>query len=319
VTRTAQELQRPPSLSPGDRIALVAPAAPYDTDELQRGVERLRSLGFEAGYGREHRPPGHLVTATVRERLEELHDAFADPDVAAVMAIRGGYGVLPLLDGIDWELLAAHPKLLMGLSDITPLLNGMVDRSGVTSLHGPVAVGLGGRVDDESVDRLVRAMTADGDLEPLSADGSVEDWCLSPGAARGRVCGGNLSMIAATLGTPFQVRADGCILLLEDVGEPPYRIHRLLTQLRLAGVLDRCAGIGLGELVGCDPPDGVVYSLRDVVRDVFADLPLPVLWGLPFGHGSRCHAFPIGACAVLDATRGTVTFSEPAVQPRGGS
>ena len=286
---------------------------------MLRGVERLRGLGFEVSYRDGHRPPGHLVTGTVRERLDELHGAFADPSVAAVMAIRGGYGVLPLLDGVDWDLLGAHPKLLVGLSDITPLLNGMVERAGVTSLHGPVAVGLGGRIASESVDRLVAAMTGEGDLEPLSADGSVDDWCLSPGVARGRVRGGNLSLIAATLGTPFQVQANGCILLLEDVGEPPYRIHRLLTQLRLAGILGLCSGIGFGELIGCEPPDGVGYSLRDVVRDAVADLPVPVLWGLPFGHGDRCEAFAIGARAVLDSDGGTVAFSERAVRPRGGS
>ena len=206
------------ALSPGDRIALIAPAAPYDPDEFLRGVERLRDLGFQVSHREGHRPMGHLVTGTVRERLDELHGAFADPGVAAVMAIRGGYGVLPLLDGVDWDLLRAHPKLLVGLSDITPLLNGMVERAGVTALHGPVVVGLGGRVVSASVDRLVAAMTGDGALEPLVADGSVEDWCLSPGVAKGRVCGGNLSMVAATLGTPFQLQAEGRILLLEDVG-----------------------------------------------------------------------------------------------------
>ena len=307
--------RRPPALRAGDRIALIAPASPYDPAELAAGKRRLEDAGFEVAVSGEHRPPGHLVAAPIRQRLEELHEALAAPDVKAVIAIRGGYGVMHLLPHVDWSLIAAHPKLLVGISDITPLLNGVVDRAGVTTLHGPVAVGLGGRTDEESVDRLLQAMTSGEPLPLLDSDGPAEEHCLSPGRAQGRTCGGNLSLIAATAGTPFQLRTEGRILLLEDVGEPPYRIDRLLTQLRLSGMLRAAAAIGFGEMLGCEAGEGVPYRLRDVVRDAVADLPLPVLWGLPFGHGSRNWAFPIGARATLDAEVGTVVFHEPAVDP----
>jgi len=307
---------RPPALGAGDRVALIAPASPYDRDEFAAGVRRLEDRGFEVGAVGEHRPAGHLVAARAHQRLDELHAALADPEVKAILAIRGGYGVMHLLGRVDWSLAAAQPKLLVGLSDITPLLNGVFERVGVTTLHGPVVVGLGGRTDDRSVDRLFEAMTVAEPLPPLDADGGTEEYCLSPGQARGRICGGNLSLIAATAGTPFQLRTSGRILLLEDVGEPPYRIDRLLTQLRLAGMLQAAAAIGFGEMVGCEAPEGVPYRLRDVVRDAVADLPLPVLGGLPFGHGSRNWAFPIGARASLDAEAGTVAFHEPVVDPR---
>lgn len=307
---------RPPALRAGDRVALIAPASPYDRDELAAGIQRLEAAGFTVDDVGEHRAAGHLVAARADQRLDELHRALADPGVAAILAIRGGYGVMHLLDRVDWSLAAAHPKVVVGLSDITPLLNGLFERAGLMALHGPVAVGLGGRTDDESVERLLRAMTSTDPLPSLDADGGTEEFCLSPGRARGRICGGNLSLVAATVGTPYQLRTRGRILLLEDVGEPPYRIDRLLTQLRLAGMLQAAAAIGFGEMVGCEAPEGVPYRLRDVVRDAVADLPMPVLWGLPFGHGSRNWAFPIGARATLDAEAGIVEFHEAAVDPR---
>jgi len=307
--------RRPPALKAGDRISLIAPASPYDRDELAAGRRRLEEAGFEVSVSGDHRPLGHLVAAPAHQRLDELHAALADPDVKAVIAVRGGYGVMHLLPQVDWSLFAAKPKLLVGISDITPLLNGVFERAGVTALHGPVAVGLGGRTDDESVDRLIQAMTSSEPLPMLDSDGPAEEHCLSPGNARGRICGGNLSLVAATVGTPFQLRTEGRILLLEDVGEPPYRIDRLLTQLRLAGMLQAARAVGFGEMLGCEADEGVPYRLRDVVRDAVADLPLPVLWGLPFGHGSRNWAFPIGARATLDAEAGTVVFHEPAVDP----
>lgn len=301
----------PRVLSSGGRIALIAPASTYDPDEFARGIGRIRDLGFRVTHRDDHRAPGHWIAGTVKQRLDELHAAFADPAVDAVMAIRGGYGVMTLLREIDWQLIAENPRPLVGLSDLTPLLNNVAQRAGVATLHGPMVVGFGRRTDDASVDRLIGAMTVAEVLEPLQADGSIEDWCLGPGRARGRLCGGNLSMIAATVGTPYQLDTDGAILLLEDVDEPPYRLHRLLTQLKLAGILDGCAGIGFGEMVGCDPADDAAFALRDVVRDAVADLPAPMLWGLPFGHGSRNWAFPIGVRAVLDADGGHVTFTEP--------
>ncbi|MBU0508044.1 LD-carboxypeptidase, partial [bacterium] len=177
--------------------------------------------------------------------------------------------------------------------------------------------GLGRQEDDPSVDRLLAALTSEEPLPPLEADAEVADWCLAPGVARGRTCGGNLALIAATVGTPYQLRTDGRIVLLEDVCEPPYRIDRMLAQLRLAGLFERCAAVGFGEMLDCAPPDTARYDLRGVVHEALAGLPLPVLWGLPFGHGARNQTVPIGVKATLDADRGRLTFHEAAATSHG--
>jgi len=306
-------------IAPGDRVALIAPASPYDAGEFERGRARLEALGYEVVHRGGHQPPGHLAAQPARQRLAELHEAFDDDSVTAVIAIRGGYGVMELLDGVDWDLIAANPKPLVGLSDLTPLLNAVVDRCGFVTLHGPMVVGLGRRTDDPSVDRLLQALTMHEPLAPMEADGEVQDWCLAPGVARGRTCGGNLSLIAATTGTPYQLRTAGRILLLEDVAEPPYRVHRMLIQLRLAGLFDACAAIAFGEMLDCKPPGGAVYDLRAVVHEALAEVPVPMLWGLPFGHGTRNQTVPLGVAATLDADRGRLTFHEPAAVGRGAT
>lgn len=300
-------------LRPGATVALVAPASPYDADRFHRGVARLQALGYRVRPGAGHRAPGHLVAGSLAARLDELHGAFADPAVDAVMAIRGGYGSMALLPHLDWALLAAHPKPLVGLSDLTPLLNAAFDRTGLVTFHGPMVVGFGGDTDGPSIQRLLDALTRPVPLPDLVAGGTAAEHRMVPGTARGRLAGGNLALVASTLGTPYAIRPEGRILLLEDVGEPPYRIHRELVQLRLAGVLDRCAAVGFGEMVGCGVPDGARYTLRQAVADAMDGLSVPVIWGLPFGHGKRNWTFPVGVDAELDAGAGQVRFLEPAV------
>ncbi len=304
---------RPPALADGARLALIAPASPYDPAEFAAGRARLERAGYRIAAVACHRRMGALVAGSVAARLDELHRAFADDEVDGVIAIRGGYGVMQLLDRVDWSLLAAHPKPLVGLSDLTPLLNNAWQRAGLVTLHGPMVVGLGGRTDEMSVDRLLWALRRPEPLADLPADGDADSWCLHPGRAAGRVVGGNLAMLGATLGTPFAVDTARRILLIEEVAEPPFRVDRVLTQLRLAGALDRCAAIGFGEMAGCEPADGVGYSLRDVVGEALTGLDLPVLWGLPFGHGARNWTFPVGVRAELDADGGQIRFLEPAV------
>ncbi len=303
----------PAALRPGACLALIAPASPYDPGEFEGGRARLEALGFQVRSGGGHRPPGALVAGSAEDRLAELHDAFSDPDVDGIIAIRGGYGVMHLLPRIDWQLLSRHPKLLVGLSDLTPLLNAAFDRAGLITLHGPMVVGLGGRNDEASVTRLNDALCRPGPLPELGCDGNAGRWKLRPGRAEGRLVGGNLALLAATIGTPFQVLARDRILMIAEVAEPPYRVDRMLTQLRLSGVLDGCAGVAFGEMIGCDPAEGVGYSLRDVVRDLLSDLPAPVIWGLPFGHGPRNWTFPVGVRAELDADAGRLRFLESAV------
>lgn len=223
------------------------------------------------------------------ERLSLLHEAFADPKVRAVFAARGGFGATRLLEGIDRRAVAGSGKPLIGFSDVTAL-HLLLFGSGRRSIHGPVVTRLG-EEDPVSLDRLFSL------LERSEAPEALGGRKVAGGDARGRLVGGCLSLLVALLGTPYFPDLSGCILFLEDVGERPYRIDRLLTQLRQAGKLEGLAGIVLGEFAGCD--DGELRGSR-VAEELLAGLGLPLLADLPVGHGDRNLALPHGALASIE-------------------
>ncbi len=309
-------LRKPRPLVPGDLVRIVAPASALAPDVLQAGVAFLQDR-----WGlRVHVPAGlparrHLYfSGTPEDRAAELMDALVDPEARAVIPVRGGYGltsILPLLDPA--AVAAATPKIVIGCSDLTALLNWLVQAAGQTCVHGPMLSALG-RADDEAGLARMRALLFDGGKpSPLrSALPDAHTWCVAPGVASGPAVGGSLSLVAATCGTPAQVETEGAVLFLEDVGERPYRIDRLLVQIAEAGLLDRAAAVVLGDFTGCDEPGGTL-SWRDAVHRVFRRRSLPVLAGLPFGHGRPNLAFPLGTRVQVDAGRGEVSFREPVV------
>ncbi len=290
-------------------IRVVAPASPFDPEKLEAGLDVLRSWGFEPRHRDDLFERRHYFAGSPRRRADELHEAFEDDDAAAIIAVRGGYGVasvLPLLDPARMRV----PKLVCGCSDLTALLAWCVQEAGVRALHGPMVVGLGRGDDADGADRLRTLLTSTARPEGLrSAFEDALQWCVSPGTARGRAVGGSLSILASLCGTPWQVRAEGAVLFLEDVGERPYRIDRLLLQLAQAGTFDGARGVVLGDFTGCDEPGGGV-TWRDAVTRIFGELAIPVLAGVPFGHGSPNLAFPVGTRVQVDAAAGTVTFRE---------
>jgi muramoyltetrapeptide carboxypeptidase len=303
---------RPRRLHSGDRIALVAPASGFRPDELAAGVAELARLGFEGVY----RPEVLARTAfeagppDLRARL--LHDAWRDPSIAAILAIRGGYGSQQLLPLLEPEVMREARKLLIGYSDITALL-GWSLAHGVVSLHGPMVEGrlaAGPAAYDETT--FVRAVTR---AEPLGALPGVGLEVLAPGDARGLVLGGTLTQLAAMLGTPWAVDVPrGAILLLEDVAERPYRIHRMLTQLAQSGTLARAGALVFGEFRGCDEPGGTP-AIRDVLREFTRGFPGPVLFGLPFGHTSGPSlSIPIGVRGRVSTSPPIMAIDEPAVE-----
>jgi muramoyltetrapeptide carboxypeptidase len=208
--------------------------------------------------------------------------AWQDASIAAIVTARGGYGSVQLLPFLSVAALRRSPKLLVGYSDITALLTFLTTRCGIVALHGPcVASGLNGGPDGYDESTFVRALTGNAPLGVLPAPGLET---LAPGEAVGPLHGGNLSQLAASMGTPYAFDPPrGCVLFLEDVAERPYRIDRLLTQLRYAGILQRAGAIVIGELPGCDEPDGSVTA-RDVLSDALRGFPGPVVWRLPAGH-----------------------------------
>ncbi|MCC7179232.1 MAG: LD-carboxypeptidase [Acidobacteria bacterium] len=301
----------PRRLSPGDRIALVAPASGFKPAELEAGVRELARLGFEAVYDEaifertwfEAGPPD------VRARI--LRQAWRDPSIAALLAVRGGYGSQQLLPLLEPEEMKAAAKLLIGYSDITALLCWSCAH-GVVSLHGPMVEGrlASGPAAYDEATFLRAAMVAEplGELAPPSLE------AFAPGEASGIVVGGTLSQIVSLLGTPWAFEVPrGAILFLEDVGERPYRIHRMLTQLAQSGMLARAGALVFGEFPRCDEPGGDP-AIRDVLREFTRGFPGPVLFGFPSGHTSGpTWTLPIGVRGRVRATLPAVIIDEAAV------
>lgn len=254
---------------------------------------------------------GHLAGSD-EHRLSDLHGALSDPSVRAVLAARGGYGVTRLLHRLDWELVRRDPKVIVGFSDISALLNAAWVHAGLVTVHGPSVIGLG-RQDGTAAIHLRRLLTSTDPLGRLpDPAGTVRT--VRGGTAEGRLLGGNLALLTALIGTADLPDLRGALLLLEDVNEVPYRLDRMLTHLRRAGVLEEVAGVIVGTLTGCLPSvDRPSLTADEVVDDVLGGLGVPCVAGLPVGHIDGQLAVPIGAWARLDAGAGEVEVLEPAV------
>lgn len=290
-----------PFLAPKMRVQVVAPSSPFNPGELKRGLELLSSrydVRHSASLFERH---GYLAGRDAR-RIEELQSAVDDVEVDAILAARGGYGATRLLDALDLRGLRTRPKLLVGFSDITAL-HAVWSQAGLGSIHGPMvaAVGRGGEAE---LARVIEAMEGRylRELTGLRA--------LAAGRASGPLLGGNLAVLCALIGTPFMPDLSGAILLLEDVGERPYRVDRMLTSLRQSGALQHVAGILLGAFTNAEPgSDGM--TIDDVLVDRLAALGVPVLAGAPIGHIDRNEAVPLGALIELDSAAGTARFTDP--------
>lgn len=286
----------PPLVRPGDTVALVAPAGPVDATSASAARSLLESWGLAV------RSTPRLLADRLgylagpdQERLEDLTEAWLDPQVRAVICARGGYGTQRIADRLDYpRLAAAGAKFLVGSSDITCLHQAWGDRLGLVTLHGPMPACRPPH-DDQETARHLHAALFGPSAHSLPLTGPV----LVPGRAEGPLTGGNLTMLASSVGTSTAPDTEGRILLLEDVGEDPYRLDRALTQLRRAGALHQTAGVVLGDFSACGPPEQVEH----VLRDRLSDLGVPVAAGLPAGHGPRQLTVPLGADAVLETAR----------------
>ncbi len=304
---------RPAALRPGSRVALVAPAGPMGEGAVARAVARVRAWGWEPVLGTHCEGRHGYLSAPDECRAGDLQAAIDAPDNDALWMLRGGYGTMRILDRIDWTALRERPRPLIGYSDNTAL-HLALQRAGVVSFHGPhPATPEFPAFSEASLRRLVCDPSPAGVL-PFPDVGPARAETVVPGVAEGPLLGGNLSLVSSTLGTPFAIRAEGAILFLEEVGESSYRLDRLLTHLRLAGVLDAVAGIALGgftESPDAGRPD--VPATDAVLRDLLGGLRVPVAYGFPFGHIEPAWTLPMGVRARLDADAGTLALLEPAV------
>ncbi len=312
---------KPRALRPGDTVGLITPSSyVFDTWRIDLAAARLEAtLGLKCRLGKHVRARHGYMAGTEKERLEDLHAMFADPSVAGIFCLEGGYGTERLLSGIDYELLRKNPKVLIGYSDITGLHLAITKQAGLVTFHGPVATG---SLPPWSLASLRKALFSSEPIGEL-ANPPEEDlnWpafplrTVAPGKARGAIAGGNLTLVSTTMGTPYEIVTKGRILFLEDTGEAPYRVDRMLTQLKLAGKLREAAGIVWGTCTECTPAKSsfeVNLSLSDLLDEILGDLGKPVLAGLVFGHTKEKATIPIGVEAELDAGAKRVAIVEAA-------
>ena len=302
---------KPRPLRKGDRIALVAPASSFSREEFDAGVRELQHLGFEPVFDERVFARERFVAGSASLRTTAIHDAWHDPSIAALVTVRGGYGSAQLLPLLDVDLMRRARKAFIGYSDITALLSFHVQH-GVVAFHGPMLeYRLSAGERGYHRDSFLRALTTTeplGELQPESLE------VMRQGEVSGTLVGGTLTQLAASLGTPWAFEmVDAGILFLEDVGERPYRVHRMLTQLAQAGTLSRASALVFGEFPSCDEPGGE-HAIRDVLREYVTDFAGPVLFGFPSGHtNGATWTLPFGVRATVRTTPAALIIEESAV------
>ena len=324
MTTTALPLITPKRLEPGQTVGVVAPAYTVgEDDRIRIGIETVESLGFRVKPGKSlFRRHGYFA-GTDEERAADLNAMFADSAVDGIICLRGGYGASRTLPYLDFDLIRRHPKPLIGYSDITSLLNPIHKLTGLATFHGPIADQTYTPYTLAQFRKVVQAPEAPTPLAAAppfeSAAGRVERQnriaTLVPGQARGRLVGGNLTLLAHLAGTPYAPEYAGAIVFFEDVQEAVYRIDRMLTQLWLAGSLQQAAGIVFGKFTEIPPSTSTYqFSLEQVLADRAQALGVPAVRGLMIGHVEDQATLPIGCEVELDAEARTLTLLEPAVQ-----
>ena len=301
---TSSKINLPRALVPGDTLGIVAPASPFDRAAFDAGVKVLGSMGFNLVLPEEiYVTDGYLAGAD-EMRADLIHRMFADPVINGIICARGGYGSMRILPLLNVDLIGSHPKVFVGFSDITVLLTFLVERCGMAVFHGPTVTTLGNG-DTETQDYFRIALTDPTPITIAAETGPV----IRPGQASGLFHCGNLTLISHLVGTPFAPDLDGAVLLVEDHGEAPYRIDRMLTQLRLAGCVDRLAGLALGNFNNCGP----IEQVHRIVIDRLGDLEIPILAGFDVGHEGINLTLPLGVPVRLDTDTRRLTFDMPAL------
>jgi muramoyltetrapeptide carboxypeptidase len=310
---------KPKVLREGDAVALITPATfVADPESLEMALETMRFFGLKPKLSPNVRKRTGYMGGSIDDRLTDLHAAFADPSVKGVFCIRGGYGSGQLLDKIDYDLIRRNPKVFAGYSDITALHLAIHQKTGLVTFHGPVPVSKFTAYSQESFRKALLSTQPIGSLTNPQESNTLRPShrlrAVGKGTARGRLAGGNLSLISALMGTPYEIDTRGKLFFTEDVEEPPYSLDRMLTQLRLAGKLQAAAGIVWGECSKCEGKAfDAGFSVGEVVDSILGGLNKPVLSGLTIGHTDDQLTLPLGVQATLDADKGTLTIEESAV------
>jgi len=318
ISSEQPERLRPPALRQGDTVGIVAPASGFRREDFEAGCGSLRGLGYRPFYLPSIFERDLYFAGSLERRIGELHEMFRRTEVRAILCARGGYGCNYLLAQLDLELIRANPKIFAGCSDVTTLLTYLYDRTGLVTFHAPMIAGDFSRPNGIDVDAWSAAVSSGkACLRTFSHD---EVQPLVEGSAAGTLYGGCLSLLCASLGTPYEIHTEGSILFLEDRGEKPYQIDRMLMQLRLAGKFEGVAGIIFGEMLDCGQQDAADRTLHDLVVRILGELGVPIAFGLKSGHVSgKSFTLPFGVSATLSVRESVALKIDAAVQAEPAS
>ncbi len=311
---------KPIRLSAGDKVGIVAPAtAANDPDEIKRAEEAVKYFGLLPVFGKTLHSGEGYKTKSIQSRADDINEMFANPEIKAVLPIRGGYGSAKILNSLDYKVIAKNPKVFCGYSDITAMHLAINKMTGMVCMHGPVLLSEFTSFSEEYYKKALFSNTPIGEIRNHNAKSGIREQnatrTIVSGTAKGKLIGGNLSLVSALMGTQYEPDFSGAVVFLEDVGEEPYSIDRMLTQLRIGSKLDKAVAVVIGRCKDCVQKSAPAVwdgALGDVLDANLADLKVPVFYGLNIGHTSDQATLPIGIEAEVNADLGTITISESA-------
>ncbi len=310
----AQKIIKPKALKKGDTIGVVSPASkPGNEENYFKGIKYLEQLGYSVKSGKYNLSIHGYLAGDDDARLEDLNKMFADPEVKAIICSRGGYGAPRILHRLNYDLIRKNPKIFVGYSDITALNLGLLARAGLVSFSGPmVAVEMGQGIHNFSEKSLWDCLTNANNQIVLKNPNDIKIKIIKEGKAEGHLIAGCISVFSAILGGSYMPDLEGAILVVEDIGEVPYRLDRYFAQMRLAGILDKINGLILGQFIDCVPSENGTSSLttEEVIQDYTKDLDIPVIANFAYGHGSVKLTLPIGVNAEINTATQSVRILE---------
>lgn len=316
----SKKIVKPKRLKPGDTIGLVAPASPITEEQLEKTIKNIEELGFKLEYNRKRvlARNGYLAGKDI-VRADEINRMFDNKRIDGIWCVRGGYGVTRMLDMLNYKVIKKNPKVLVGYSDVTALHQAIFKKTGLVCFHGPVGASDFTSYTKKHVIDVISNPSSTYKIEAAEENEAMENqiynsYVINDGIAEGRLIGGNLTLASSLVGTPYDISYKNKLVFLEDIGEKPYRIDRMITQMILAGKFNHVKGIILGVFLNCEAKKGDdSLTLAEMLRDRFKNFNIPIVYGMSFGHISNQFTLPLGIKAKLNTANKTITLLESAV------